>query len=237
MEKQKNLYLSAKETNSLVKKGFETAETTLWLVSSPIIKQAEQRSLLTYVDDFSCRQLDKIENGISATRNLLSIDVIGSVKEKKTFTLAQSGKQYADNGLEIGKEKVEAGKKFFFTEQIIFPDNFRELSSKSFDWNQFFPTRETLVQTTNSVLTKTESLLDYYLPPDENELVQSCEFEDNDQPPPILARLQRDLYTFSKRVQKRTMPEVKTSERIKEVKKKLVQILSTRHKNVLMVFL
>jgi len=63
-------------------------------------------------------------------------------------------------------------------------------------------------------------------------LVQSCEFEDNDQPPPILARLQRDLYTFSKRVQKRTMPEVKTSERIKEVKKTCADFINSTQERI-----
>jgi len=112
MEKQKNLYLSAKETNSLVKKGFETAETTLWLVSSPIIKQAEQRSLLTYVDDFSCRQLDKIENGISATRNLLSIDVIGSVKEKKLLHLHNRENNMLIMVLKLVKRKLKLERNF-----------------------------------------------------------------------------------------------------------------------------
>jgi vacuolar-type H+-ATPase subunit I/STV1 len=85
-----SIYRYAKGYNPSVKVGLEKVESSLTYVQ-PIVTKIEQQPIVKTIDQFGCRQLDKVELGLEKTKNFIDHDVLDNVKSSTT-KLASSGK-------------------------------------------------------------------------------------------------------------------------------------------------
>jgi len=117
-------YTSLKKKYPALKFGLDKVELLLQYVQ-PLLTNLGKNTLVTKVDEFSCRQLDTLEIGFEATRELVDQDasLVENVKNVSA-TLAENGKQlvqekvvkpvgapvkdYIDTQVELITEKLKA---------------------------------------------------------------------------------------------------------------------------------
>lgn len=120
LESAKGYYSSAKGSSDLVKKSCETFESTLegslhWIQPrvEPVLESNLAKPLLSTVDDFGCRQLDRIENISKVYQNSRQL-IEARVTDIKTSTIA-----YAEAGKQTLETKVVPNVDSYLKDSLI----------------------------------------------------------------------------------------------------------------------
>jgi len=114
-------YNNAKDSSSIVKMGLETVEnnvqSTYQYISPKIINSEIAKKYGPAVDDFGCRQLDKIEKQVESTKQ-----VVSTIKTKAS-DIAETSKQVIEDKIHLLESKIVPVDSYLKESVIAMPIN------------------------------------------------------------------------------------------------------------------
>lgn len=123
-ETAKNYYSSAKEKNTLIKKGLETVETNVeqtikWVAPriEPVLTSELVKKYGTAVDELGCKGLDQVEQKIETTKNVVS------TLKLKASNAAETSKQTLETQMERIEGQITPVDQYLKNSVIALPIN------------------------------------------------------------------------------------------------------------------